>query len=244
MKNISILQIKSACQRGNPKTYFLTLVDRAQDEGRSTRSGPPLPAAAAVAVRWLLFWQPGIFQFGTQDDGARSLCKFISSFLTQQHYQAQDWRPPTSDLQPPATTMMMPMMEMLHLCTRTYICMYIHTYLLVDLLPGSVPGRSCCPQVSAFVLLQLLRRCARLPFVAVASRVFACLRSAVSCCTRVQHGVYAISHIGQYCAKLRAISRSWPSLALCIGAWQWARCHQMCAYPAGIYWPKGMIQAL
>lgn len=130
MKNISILQIKSACQRGNPKTYFLTLVDRAQDEGRSTRSGPPLPAAAAVAVRWLLFWQPGIFQFGTQDDGARSLCKFISSFLTQQHYQAQDWRPPTSDLQPPATTMMMPMMEMLHLCTRTYICMYIHTYLL------------------------------------------------------------------------------------------------------------------
>lgn len=50
----------------------------------------------------------------------------------------------------------------------------------------------------------------------------ACLRSGVSFCTLELCaadfglcGVYAINSIGQYYAKLRAISRSQPSLALC-----------------------------
>jgi len=131
MKNISILQIKSACQRGNPKTYFLTLV-----EGRRTRRWSfAFPPPFLTTVGWLLFWQPGIFQFGTRDL-ARSLCKFISSFLTQQqqHYQAtSDLRPATSghhdDDDDDADDGDVALVH-----TRTYILVDLPTW------PGSLPG--------------------------------------------------------------------------------------------------------
>jgi len=95
------------------------------------------PPPFLTTVGWLLFWQPGIFQFGTRDL-ARSLCKFISSFLTQQqqHYQA------TSDLRPATSGHHDDDDDDDDADDGDVALVHTRTYILVDLptWPGSLPG--------------------------------------------------------------------------------------------------------
>jgi len=96
MKNISILQIKSACQRGNPKTYFLTLV-----EGRRTRRWPFAFPTSLSYHRWLAFvlaaWRISIWDSGPGPKFMQIHFKFPDATATA---LSSDLRPPTCNLGP------------------------------------------------------------------------------------------------------------------------------------------------
>jgi len=115
MKNISILQIKSACQRGNPKTYFLTLV-----EGRRTRRWNPspthlpfLPPLAGFCFGSLAYFNLGL---GTWPE------VYVNSFQVS-------WRNSNSIIKRPPTCNLGPSWWWWWWCLRWRRCTCAHTYI-------------------------------------------------------------------------------------------------------------------